>query len=104
MEATPAAGKLLEFLISLLSIGLPGLPPGDRDANLWHAIPPDAVVAYEWSAQGRGAVGATGIDGFAADPEVRALWSAIRDAAAEHDRKAGPPNTVYEIPSDQVAR
>jgi hypothetical protein len=71
MEATPAVGKLFEFLVALLTIGLPGLPPGERDPHLLHAIPADALVAFEWSAQGSGVADATGLEGLLAEPEVQ---------------------------------
>jgi len=104
MEAAPDISRLFEVLISLLSIGLPGLPPGERDPKLWHGVPDDAVIAYEWSGQGSGTIGATGIDGAVADPEVRALFDAFRQLRPHRGDRPQPPSTIYEIPPDDVAR
>ena len=71
MQAQASSG-LWELLIWIVTgSGLLGLPPGDRDPALLKSVPPQTVLYFEWAARGDGIGGATGIDGFAADPEIR---------------------------------
>ena len=51
--------------------GLLGLPPGERDAAFLRCPPSDAVLYVEWTERSAGKPGAPGIDGLAADPEIR---------------------------------
>jgi hypothetical protein len=105
MEAAPAASRLFEFVITLLSVGLPGLPPGERDPHLWHAAPPDALIAFEWSARGPGAANAVGLDGLTADAEIqRALQTLEKLLPGALPADPIAPRSVYEIPPAQVAK
>jgi hypothetical protein len=103
MEAAPAASWLLEVLVTLVTVGLPGLPPGERDPNLWHAVPADAVVAFEWSARGPGAPGAIGIEGLVADSEVRQALQRLEVLLSPPRGEDGAPNTVYDVSASNVA-
>ena len=51
--------------------GIMGLPPGERDAALVKCAPADSLIYAEWSERSTGEAGAPGIDGLAADPEIR---------------------------------
>lgn len=99
MDMTSAVGPLLDLFVALLSIGLPGLPPGERAPQLWHMVPPDAVMALEWSARGATQPQAVGIEGILADPEIQQALQALRPQA---DPKAFP-NTLYEVSTVRVA-
>ncbi|MCH8829620.1 MAG: hypothetical protein IID45_08590 [Planctomycetes bacterium] len=60
--------------------GVMGLPPGERDVLLAQCPPADAVLYAEWSERSAGKAGAKGIDGLAADPEVRAFFKDLETA------------------------
>lgn len=86
MAATSVGVNWMEILLVLLSGGgLLGMPPGDRDPALIKAAPQQSLVYLEWASRGAGQPGAPGIDGFAADPEVRELVAAIEKALAPTD-------------------
>ena len=51
--------------------GIMGLPPGERDAAFVKCAPAETLIYAEWSARSTGKAGAPGIDGLAADPEIR---------------------------------
>ena len=77
MQAQASSG-LWELLIWIVTgSGLLGLPPGERDAGLLKAVPPQTVVYFEWAARGDGIAGATGVDGFAADSEIRQFFELL---------------------------
>jgi hypothetical protein len=99
MDAAPALGPLWELLVALLSLGLPGLPPGERDPQLWHIVPADAVLALEWSARGTAVAGEPGIAGLLADPEIQQALQAVHRQAAP----AAPPSAIYDISAVHVA-
>ena len=81
MQAQTATGLWDYFLFWLFTgSGLLGLPPAERDAALLKAVPPDTAIYFEWAARGEGQPGAPGIDGFAADIEVRQLLAAIKSS------------------------
>ncbi len=84
MQAQASYG-LWEFLLFWIftGSGLLGLPPGERDAALLKSVPPQTLAYFEWSARGQGQAGATGIDGFAADPEVRQFFELLDTALAQ---------------------
>lgn len=69
---------MLTLVLGIGGGGYLGLPPGERSVKLVQAAPADAVLYTEWSSRSTGTPGAPGIDGFAADPEVRALLADIR--------------------------
>ena len=77
--------SFLELMI-LSSSGWMGMPPGERDANFLRAVPEDVALYVEWAARSAGTPGAAGIDGLAADPEVRAR---IEEQAREAGRLEG---------------
>ncbi|HUG91476.1 MAG TPA: hypothetical protein VML55_11610 [Planctomycetaceae bacterium] len=64
----------------LFSSGAFGLPPGERVAALVRCPPADAILYVEWAARAGGREGAPGIDGLAADPEVRSFLTAVEKA------------------------
>jgi len=78
MVASPGF-RFVEALV-LIAGSLMGLPPGDRDPALVRSAPKDAVVYVEWSARGLGKTGAPGIDGLAADPEIRQFLDDVERA------------------------
>lgn len=93
---------LAELLIVLLLSGasgggmlnLMGLPPGERDARLMQGPPEGTVLYVEWSARSEGKPGAAGIDGLAADPEIRLFFEQMRQAvldSAAQNAEHGPP-------------
>ena len=57
-----------------------GLPPGERDLALVKSVPPQTFVYFEWAARSNGVAGAPGVDGFAADLEIRQFFQLL-DAA-----------------------
>ena len=80
MQAQASSG-LWELLIWIVTgSSLLGLPPGERDLALLKSVPPQTVVYFEWAARTNGVAGAAGIDGFAADPEIRQFFELL-DAA-----------------------
>lgn len=81
MQSTSNVGiGLLELLLLLLGGGGMGMPPGERDVTLLKAAPQQSLVYVEWASRGAGKEGAPGIDGFAADPEIRAFVRALETA------------------------
>ncbi len=94
-----------ELLIVLLmggtmnGSGMLGYPPGDRDAALVHAAPADSLLYAEWATRGPGEPGAEGIDGLAADPEVREFIAKIEKAiltSLERElRNEGPESQTF---------
>ena len=82
MMAAPSFGVgWLEVLFILLGgSGLLGMPPGERDAMLLKAAPQQTLLYFEWAGRGAGQPGASGIDGLAADPEIRAFFEALDQA------------------------
>lgn len=77
-EVAHASSELLRQLLLLLSVGLPGMPPGASDPQLVSAIPADAVFAMQWSGRSAGTPGAEGLAGALADPEIARAAAAIR--------------------------
>ncbi len=57
-----------------------GMPPGERDSLLLKAAPQQTLLYFEWAGRAAGQPGAAGIDGLAADPEVRAFFEALDQA------------------------
>ena len=84
MMAAPSFGiGWLKVLFVLLGgSGLLGMPPGERDALLLKAAPQQTLLYFEWAGRAAGQPGAAGIDGLAADPEVRAFFAALDQAIA----------------------
>ena len=98
-EVHPGLWELLFWIFA--GSGLVGLPPGERDPALMQAAPPDSVLYFEWAARGPGQPGATGIEGFAADPEILQLTQWIDQQLA----KQAPPSPFdedEENPFDEV--
>jgi hypothetical protein len=81
MQQVQAGFGLWDILFFIFTgSGLLGLPPGDRDPGLLKSVPPQTLVYFEWASRGKGLAGAAGIDGFAADPEIRQFFELL-DAA-----------------------
>lgn len=84
MAATSFGIGWLEVLLILLGgSGLLGMPPGERDALLLKTAPQQTLLYFEWAGRAAGQPGAAGIDGLAADPEVRAFFEALEQAIAK---------------------
>ena len=84
MAASSFGVGWLEVLFLLLGgSGLLGMPPGERDALLLKAAPQQTLMYFEWAGRSAGQPGAAGIDGLAADPEVRAFFEALDHAIAK---------------------
>ncbi len=60
--------------------GLLGMPPGERDESLIRCVGEEAIVYMEWAARGKGEPNGKGIDGLAADPEVKEFVSSVKRA------------------------
>ena len=89
----------VELLFLLASGGgLLGMPPGERDAAFLRCAPVDAAVYVEWAERSAGKPGAPGIDGLAADPEIREFLKqveqAILDAVEENTAGGGPEEQI----------
>ncbi len=83
MAASSVGVGWLEVLFILLGgSGLLGTPPGERDAALLKAAPQQTLWYFEWAGRAPGQPGGTGIDGLAADPEIRAFFEALELAIA----------------------
>ena len=87
MAATSVGIGWMEVLLILLGGGgWLWMPPGERDAALLKAAPQQTLIYVEWAARGLGKAGAPGIDGFAADPEIQALFAAIDKGLSPTDK------------------
>lgn len=75
-----------EMLLVLLTSGMMngggmlGLPPGERDAAFTQTAPADSLVYFEWAERSEGEADAEGIDGLAADPEIKLFLAQIEKA------------------------
>ncbi|WP_373649904.1 hypothetical protein [Schlesneria sp. DSM 10557] len=94
-QATRGIWELLFWIFT--GSGLFGLPPGERDAALIKAVPPQTVAYFEWVARGPGKPGAAGVDGFAADPEIQQFFELLDAALAN---RAGTAEFVEGDESD----
>ena len=74
----------LSFFLFLPSFQLLGLPPGDRDANLPKIASAESVAYIEWVGRADGEVGAEGVDGLAADPEVIHFFNRVNEIAQNY--------------------
>lgn len=97
-----AGTSVWEFLFFWLftGSGLVGLPPGDRDAALMKAVPPQSLAYFEWAAAGPGTPGATGIDGFAADPEIQQFVQQLTAAINKSDAPTPKPEGTEPAETD----
>ncbi len=95
MEAQPLLSPLLDWLIVLLSVGLPGGAGGVNDPQLLRIVPRDAVVALEWS--GRAPAGQQNgpLATFLADPEVTRATAALKQVR----ERLHPISSPIEDPS-----
>lgn len=103
MEAAAASSSLWELVVFLFSVGLPGLPPGPHDPALLRAAPTEAWVAIEWSGRSAGTAGAPGIEGLAADPEIRRGLQAVHALrrqlqASEHHHEGLTARVLQQLP------
>jgi len=88
MSAPMFSMGMMELLVLLSSAGVVGLPPGDRDPALLRSAPADVIYYAEWASRGAGQPGGKGIDGLAADPEIRAFLRDIgRVVTAQLDKQ-----------------
>ncbi len=78
MEAQPLLSPVLDWLIVLLSVGLPGGAGGPHDPQLMRIIPRDAVVALEWGGPNRAGKPVGPFDAFRADPEIARATAALQ--------------------------
>jgi hypothetical protein len=85
---------LSELVLLLFGSGLMGLPPGERDLKLLRCPPAGSVLYTEWAERSSGQPGAQGIDGLAADPEIRdflaAVQQAVKASVEQGTRNGGP--------------
>ncbi len=105
-----SVGLGMNFLFVLSGLlsggGVLGLPPGERDMHYVQAAPANAFLYSEWTARGEGTPDGPGVDGFAADPEVRlfaeSVLKAIRATIANEAR--GPAESfANSIPEMYLA-
>ncbi|MEX1096668.1 MAG: hypothetical protein WED34_11510 [Planctomycetales bacterium] len=97
---SPMMGVGFFELLVLLSMGgslggVLGMPPGERDEALARTAPANSVLYVEWSERTAGQAGALGVEGLAADPEVREfladLERAIRDVIQRETQDSSSP-------------
>lgn len=100
MDVPPLIPPFLEWLLTLLSVGLPGLPPGDRDPALLRAIPPESALVVEWAGRGGKGGAVVGIAGFVNDPEIVRAQAALLQWRARTQSLAtsGEAASVYDLP------
>lgn len=85
--------------------GVMGLPPGERDAKFVQCAPQDSVFYTEWSSRGSGKPGAPGIDGFAADPEIRQFVADVEKAIFTMiDSEVGGAGGPEEVAGKNIPR
>lgn len=77
MEAQPLLSPLLDWLIVLLSLGLPGGAGGEHDPRLLRIVPADAVIALEWAAPNATGAPADRFQSWLADPEIHRATQAM---------------------------
>jgi len=77
MEAQPLLSPLLDWLIVLLSVGLPGGGAGQHDPQLLRIVPGDAVIALEWGASSTPGAPADRFQSWLSDPEIRRATQAL---------------------------
>lgn len=77
MEAQPLLSPLLDWLIVLLTVGLPGGGGGAHDPQLLRVIPADAVIALEWGAPNSAGAAADRFQSWLSDPEIRRATQAL---------------------------
>ena len=94
-----AAIGLFDFVFFWLFSGcsLLGLPPGERDPSLLKAVPPSSLAYFEWASRGAGQTGAEGVEGFAADPEIRQFFEMLDAAIAKRDADE-PDESLGNLP------
>lgn len=90
MEAQPLLSPLLDWLIVLLSVGLPGGAGGANDPQLLRIVPRDAVVALEWSGLDAAGQPSRPLHAFLADPEIRRATEALRQIREKFHPSTSP--------------
>ena len=91
-SASFGVGWIEIFLFLLGGSGLLGMPPGDRDAAFLKAAPQNSLIYVEWAARGPGKVGAPGVDGLVADPEIQFLLKTIEAGLAPAGEPGADPD------------
>ena len=99
---------VVELLLIVLSMGGPfsqvlGLPPGDRDPDLVYTAVENSIVYTEWAARGKGKANAPGIDGLAADPEVKEFFARLQTATEEMIGRGTGDDTAKMLPEFALA-
>ncbi|HEY4259930.1 MAG TPA: hypothetical protein VGM98_07215 [Schlesneria sp.] len=104
MTATSVGMGWIEILLLVLGGGgLLGTPPADRDPAFLKAAPQNSLAYVEWAARGPGKPGASGVDGFVADPEIVALLQAI-DQVLTPTEASSPPSVEIEVDQQPLNR
>lgn len=67
------------MMFVLLFGGAAGLPPGERDAALLNCPPKETLLYAEWAERTDGKMGAAGVDGLIADPEVVSFLKTLEE-------------------------
>jgi hypothetical protein len=73
----------LMMILAGLGSNMFGFPPGDRDPGYERAAPAESMLYFEWAASSAGIAGDTGVDGLAADPEIRQFVDQFKSAVFE---------------------
>lgn len=96
--AEQASHSIMEMLAFwfFMGSGLLGLPPGDRDPGLMKSVPPQTLIYFEWASRSSGQPNATGVDGFAADPEIVQFFHQL-DAALAKQPPAEEPDSESDL-------
>jgi hypothetical protein len=81
----------VEVFVFLIG-GVLGLPPGEHDEALVRCAPKEAIFYTDWSERSAGKAGAPGIDGLAADPEIRQFFSDVERAITTYVEDEATPN------------
>lgn len=82
MEASAVGLGFVEIFLLLFSGQLLGLVPGERDPELIKSPPAGAYFYQEWTALGPTELGAPGVAGMLADPEIEAFLTTLAKAVA----------------------
>src|SRR5262245_20797155 len=95
METSVFGFGLAEIMLLLFSGQFLGLVPGERDPLLIKSAPEQAYAYSEWTALGPGIEGVPGIEGLAADPEIKAFVAAVVKMLKESEH--GWPGITPEV-------
>jgi len=89
---------MLLFGGGLMGGGALGMPPGEFDHELIKAASPECLIYCDWAARGEGTVGGEGVEGFAADPEVKdfveRLYGSLTQRIRDEASSGGPEQQI----------